>query len=316
VLRLGLSGGIGSGKSTVSARLLALGAAVIDADRVAREVVEPGTEGLAAVVGAFGPTVLDERGALDRQALASVVFGDEAARGQLDGILHPRIAARTGELAAGLPADAILVHDVPLLVENGLAAGYHLVIMVGAPERVRVERLVAARGMSESEARSRMRAQAGERARREVADVWLDNGGAPGATEAAVDALWRQRLVPYEANVRNARAAARAAAEPVEPDPTWPQQARRIIERIAAAVEGRASRIEHVGPTAVPGTPAPDVLDIELAVAARQGVAGLAEPLAAAGFPRVSGHGAGAGSGAEHRNADPCRAVDVHVRAA
>jgi dephospho-CoA kinase len=314
VLRVGLSGGIGSGKSAVAARLAALGAAVIDADVIAREVVEPGTEGLAAVTDAFGEGILDERGGLDRTALASVVFADEAARARLSGILHPRIAARTGDRVAGVPSDAILVHDVPLLVEGGLAAGYHLVLMVGAPEGVRVERLVRDRGMSAEEARSRMRAQAGEDARREVTDVWLDNGGAPAATEVAVDALWGERLVPYETNVRNARPAPRAATEPVGPDPSWPEQGRRIVARLGAALGDRAARIEHVGPTSLADAPARDVLDVELEVAALQDTSAVVEPLAAAGFPRVAGHARDRRS-AEHRNADPGRAVDVHVRA-
>ncbi len=315
MLRVGLSGGIGSGKSTVAARLVELGATVIDADAIAREVVEPGTEGLAAVADAFGADVLDDRGALDRAGLASVVFADEAARATLDGILHPRIAARTGELVAALPAEAVLVHDVPLLVENGLAPGYHLAVMVGAPEDVRVDRLVAARGMSEAEARRRMRAQAGEQARREAADVWVDNGGKRVETEAAIDALWYERLVPYEANVRLARPAPRQAAEVVEPDPSWPEQGSRIVARLAAAAGERARGVEHVGPTSLPGTAAPDVLDIDLQVAGREDLAGLAEPLTATGFPPAHGPPAGRGT-LEHRNADPGRAVDVHVRLA
>src|SRR4051794_15886865 len=129
MLRVGLTGGIGAGKSTVAARLAEHGAVLIDADAIAREVVEPGTEGLAELVEAFGEDILTPEGALDRAALAAKAFRDEEERRKLNGILHPRIGARTAELAAGAAPDAIVVHDIPLLVEGGLGAGYHLVIV-------------------------------------------------------------------------------------------------------------------------------------------------------------------------------------------
>src|SRR5690349_19395640 len=129
MLRVGLTGGIGSGKSTVARRLAEHGAVVIDADKIAREVVEPGTDGLAEIHAAFGDDVISD-GALDRAALAQRVFTDETARATLNGIVHPRIGARTGELMAAAPADAIVVHDVPLLVENHLGPAYHLVLVV------------------------------------------------------------------------------------------------------------------------------------------------------------------------------------------
>jgi dephospho-CoA kinase len=200
MLRVGLTGGIGAGKSTVAARLAELGATVIDADRVAREVVEPGTPGLAAVVTAFGEGVLRPDGTLDRPALGRVVFGEGDRRRELNSILHPLIAVRTGELMAGLPADAVVVHDVPLLVENGLAPAYHLVIVVYAPEVERVRRLVAGRGMTEADAWARVRAQTTDEERRAVADVWIDNSGAEASTVAQVDECWRERIEPLRAH--------------------------------------------------------------------------------------------------------------------
>ena len=149
MLRTGLTGGTGSGKSTVAHRLGERGAFVVDADVLAREVVAPGSEGLAAVVQEFGPEVLAPDGALDRTALAAVVFGDDGRRRALEAITHPLIAHRTGELVAAAPDDAVLVHDVPLLVEKRMGAGYHLVVVVDAPVEDRVRRLVG-RGMPET----------------------------------------------------------------------------------------------------------------------------------------------------------------------
>jgi dephospho-CoA kinase len=193
VLRIGLTGGIGSGKSTVSAALARHGAVVVDADRIAREVVEPGTPGLAAVVQAFGEGVLTPDGALDRPALAAVVFADSDARRRLDGIVHPLVRARAAELAAVAPAGAVVVHDVPLLVETGQAAGYDLVLVVETPTETRVARLVQ-RGLAEADARARIAAQATDEQRRAVADVVLDNSGTPEQLTAQVDRFWAERV--------------------------------------------------------------------------------------------------------------------------
>lgn len=202
MLRVGLTGGIASGKSTVSARLAALGAVVVDADRVAREVVEPGSEGLAEVVARFGQGVLAADGSLDRPALGALVFADEGARRDLEAITHPRVAARSAELFAAAPADAVLVHDIPLLVELGRGADYALVVVVDVPEDERVRRMVELRGMDADQARARMAAQATDEQRREAADVLLDNAGTLTELEAAVDALWAERLVPFERGLR------------------------------------------------------------------------------------------------------------------
>ena len=195
MLRIGLTGGIGSGKSTVSALLAARGAVVIDADRIAREVVEPGTPGLAAVVAAFGERVLRDDGSLDRPALAAVVFADPEARKRLDGIVHPLVRARAAELADAAPADAVLVHDIPLLVETGQAGSYDLVLVVQADPEARVSRLVL-RGLTEGDARARMAAQATDEQRRAVADVVLDNSGSEQDLAAQVDRFWTERVQP------------------------------------------------------------------------------------------------------------------------
>src|SRR3954466_4488014 len=195
VLRIGLTGGIGSGKSTVSALLAARGAVVVDADRIAREVVERGTPGLAAVVEAFGEQVLGPDGGLDRPALAAVVFADPEARARLDAIVHPLVRERAAELAAAAPPDAVVVHDVPLLVETGRWAPYDLVLVVEAAPETRVARLVR-RGLTEGDARARMAAQATDEQRRAVADVVLDNSGTEQELAAQVDRFWAEKVVP------------------------------------------------------------------------------------------------------------------------
>jgi dephospho-CoA kinase len=193
VLRIGLTGGIGSGKSTVSGLLAARGAVIVDADRIAREVVEPGTEGLAAVVEAFGREVLTADGSLDRPALAAVVFSDPAARARLDAVVHPLVRRRTAELVAAAPADAVVVNDVPLLVETGQAASYDVVLVVQADPEIRVARLVQ-RGLSEDDARARIASQATDEQRRAVADVVLDNSGTPEELAGQVDRFWAERV--------------------------------------------------------------------------------------------------------------------------
>ncbi|MGY1731236.1 dephospho-CoA kinase [Geodermatophilus sp. SYSU D01045] len=195
MLRIGLTGGIGSGKSTVAALLAARGALVVDADRIAREVVEPGTPGLAAVVEAFGPGVLTPDGALDRPALAAVVFADPQARARLDGIVHPLVRARALEVVQAAPEDAVVVQDVPLLVETGQAGAYDLVLVVETDLDTRVARLVL-RGLTEDDARARIAAQATDEQRRAVADVVLDNSGAPEALAAQVERFWEERVAP------------------------------------------------------------------------------------------------------------------------
>ncbi|MCP2328063.1 dephospho-CoA kinase [Hamadaea flava] len=190
MLFVGLTGGIGSGKSSVAARLRELGAVVIDSDRLAREVVEPGTDGHAEVVARFGTGVLAADGSIDRAALAAKIFGDADARKALEGIIHPRVRARTAELAMAASSDAVVVNDVPLLVEAGLAGTYQMVVVVLASEEIRVARLVATRGMTEAEAHSRIAAQATDEQRKAVADALIVNEGTLEDLRAQVDQAW------------------------------------------------------------------------------------------------------------------------------
>ncbi|MFF3854830.1 dephospho-CoA kinase [Micromonospora sp. NPDC002575] len=323
MLMVGLTGGIGSGKSAVAARLAALGAAVIDADRIAREVVAPGSEGLTEIVAAFGDRVVGPDGALDRAVLGGLVFADEAARRRLEGITHPRVRARTAELAAAAAPDAVVVNDVPLLVEVGLAATYHLVVVVQTDVAVRLARLARDRGMSRAEAERRIAAQADDARRDAAADVVLRNDGTLDELHAGVDRLWRDRLLPYEANVRLRRVAEPDATDLTGPDPTWPQQYARLAARIRHALAPADPRIDHVGSTAVAGLAARDVIDIQLTVPSLTEADGvLAERLAAAGFPRTPGQwwdsprpaGSGRWEKRLHGSADPGRPVRLHVR--
>jgi dephospho-CoA kinase len=190
VLKVGLTGGIGSGKSEVSARLDERGAVVIDADAIAREVVEPGTPGLAAVVAEFGEEVLLPSGALDREKVGKIVFADRDRLAALNAIVHPLVGERMQELMDAAPADAIVVYDVPLLAENGLAGMYEVVVVVDAPEETQLDRLTSRRGMTEEDARARMANQATRDQRRAVATHVIDNSGTLDDLKARVDALW------------------------------------------------------------------------------------------------------------------------------
>ncbi|MGW2559757.1 dephospho-CoA kinase [Streptomyces sp. NPDC001514] len=190
MLSVGLTGGIGAGKSEVSRLFASYGAVLIDADKIAREVVEPGTPGLAAVVEAFGPEVLAADGTLDRPKLGSIVFADADRRAELNAIIHPLVGARSAELTAAAGEDAVVIHDVPLLTENRLAPLYDLVVVVDASPETQLDRLVRLRGMSESDARARMAAQATREERRAVADIVIDNDGPLEALEPQVRKVW------------------------------------------------------------------------------------------------------------------------------
>ncbi|RZD72974.1 dephospho-CoA kinase [Streptomyces albidoflavus] len=192
MLIVGLTGGIGAGKSEVSRLLVEHGAHLVDADRIAREVVEPGTPGLAAVVEAFGESVLAADGSLDRPKLGEIVFADPERRAVLNGIVHPLVGARSAELQSQAPQDGVVVHDVPLLTENGLAELYDLVIVVDVEPWTQVERLVRSRGMSEEEARARMAAQAGREERLAVADIVIDNEVSLDALRGRVAEVWTE----------------------------------------------------------------------------------------------------------------------------
>src|SRR3954454_10434942 len=268
MLRVGLTGGIGSGKSTAARRFAERGAVLVDSDVLARDVVAPGTPGLGEIVATFGTGVLAPDGSLERPALAAGVLGDPEARARLNAIVHPRVRERTEELVAAAAGDAIVVQDVPLLAETGSPAppaAFTLVVVVDADPEVRVRRLVDTRGMAEADARARIATQASDDARRAAADVVLDNGGPPEALRAAVDDLWDGRLVPFEANLRARRPVPAPSGRPVEADPRWAVDGARLASRVARAAD-RGAHVAHVGPTAVPGLPAVDVLDLQVGV--------------------------------------------------
>jgi dephospho-CoA kinase len=192
MLRVGLTGGIGAGKSEVSKRLAAQGAVVIDADLIAREVVAPGTDGLAAVIAAFGPEVLGPDGTLDRVRLGDIVFADQQKLATLNSIVHPRVGARMRELEEAAGPGSVVVHDVPLIAENGLASSYDLVVVVDVPPRTQLDRLIRLRGMSREQAQGRMTAQASRDQRLAIADIVVDNSGSLAELDRQAGELWSE----------------------------------------------------------------------------------------------------------------------------
>lgn len=354
MLNIGLTGGIAAGKSTVAAVLTGLGARLIDADVLAREVVEVGTEGLAQVVDAFGAEVLQPDGSLDRPALGRIVFNDDRARARLGEVVHPLVTERTRELLAQMPPGQIVVHDVPLIVENDLADRYHLVLVAGAGETERLRRLVENRGLSDDDAWSRIRAQTDDARRRAVADVWIDTERPKDEVRAEVEELWHNRLAPFAQHISENRPAHRpGAAALVDPPGTagghatnehaepaagpragdtagagvnrsWSVQAEQLLARIRRAVGELLETADHVGSTAVPGLVAKDVIDLQLGVPDLDSAGQLDEPLRAAGFirhtriegdePKPHAPDAAQWSKRLYTNADPGRAVNLHVR--
>ncbi|MDP9168079.1 MAG: dephospho-CoA kinase, partial [Actinomycetota bacterium] len=321
MLRIGLTGGIGAGKSTVSSTFGELGGIVVDGDVISREVVQPGTEGLAALVEAFGKDILLPDGALNRPALAAVAFSDDEKRATLNGIVHPLVGKRRAELIEAAPADAVIVEDIPLLVESQMAPMFPLVIVVHADQDVRVRRLIEHRGFTEADARARIAAQATEEQRRAVADVWLDNSGTAEELSAAARRLWRDRIVPFAHNVQ-AGEPATVPPRLVPADQSWPEQASRILARLRTTCGHHAIRVDHVGSTAVPGLDAKDVIDVQVTVASLAVADELADALLSAGYPRVVGVVDDVAHGDQeamwhkrlHASGDPGRPTNVHVR--
>ncbi|MFP5367298.1 MAG: dephospho-CoA kinase [Actinomycetes bacterium] len=327
MLKIGLTGGIASGKSVVASRLKDRGAVLVDADALAREVVEPGTEGLHRIVAEFGEDVLGADGRLDRPKLGALVFGDRARLVVLNGIVHPLVRLRAAAIVEAAAQDAVVVQDIPLLVETGQGSSFHLVVVVDAPDDVRLQRMLEHRGMTEDAARSRMAAQAAREERLAAADVVLDNSGSVQHLLDQVDRLWDNRLVPFARNIAAGVRADRAGGPVLVPHrEEWPQQAARIAARLKAAAPGLILAVDHIGSTSVPGLPAKDVIDLQVAVPDLEAAARLAPLLAAAGFPGVRGVEADTPKPNApdptqwlkrfHANADPGRAVNVHVRAA
>ncbi|AFP40200.1 dephospho-CoA kinase [Mycolicibacterium smegmatis] len=334
MLRIGLSGGIGAGKSTVSATFAECGGIVVDGDVIAREVVEPGTVGLARLVEAFGEEILLPDGALNRPALAAIAFPDDEKRATLNGIVHPLVAERRAELIASAPPDAVIVEDIPLLVESKMAPLFPLVVIVHADEEVRVQRLISYRGFSEQDARTRIAAQATVEERRAVADVWLENTGSQDDLVQRAKQLWFNRILPFARNLQAGEPVA-APLQPVPFDHTWADQAARIVARLQTACGHRVVRVDHVGPTAVPGMDAPDVIDVQVTVESLEIADELADALRAVGYlPLADGVDAvesdARSTVAEfdhtedaalwrsrlHASADPGRPTNVHLRVA
>ncbi|KNX37244.1 dephospho-CoA kinase [Luteipulveratus halotolerans] len=334
MLRVGLSGGIGSGKSTVSRRLVERGAVVVDSDVIAREVVAVGTPGLAQVVERFGESVLAEDGSLDRPALAATVFGDDDARAALNGIVHPLVFVETVRQIEAAPADAVVVHDIPLLVELGREVDYHLVVIVDTPADERLRRLVADRGMTAAEAQARIDAQATDEQRHAAADVMLPNTGSVDDLLGAVDLLWDNRIQPYAINLREGRRTRRPAAVAlVAYDDRWPTTAARLAGRITTQLRNNGLAealvaVDHVGSTSVPGLRAKPVIDLQVRVddLAVVGAMPFEKALLAAGFvgrrgPEIDTVHAFAPDEADwakvfYGGADPDRVVNLHVREA
>jgi dephospho-CoA kinase len=285
MLRIGLTGGIGAGKSTVSATFAECGGIIVDGDVIAREVVEPGTEGLAQLVEAFGEDILLPDGALNRPALAAKAFVDDEKRAKLNSIVHPLVGRRRQEIIDAVHDDAVVVEDIPLLVETGMAPAFPLVVVVTADIETRVTRVVQ-RGMDEADARARIKAQAPEEQRRAIADVLLDNSGSQADLVESARDLWYNRVLPLAHNIRT-RQVAEHKLKLVPYNPAWPDDARRILARIQMACGDKALRVDHIGSTAVEGMDAKDVIDIQVTVASLQVADEIADTLGNVGFPRI-----------------------------
>ena len=320
MLRIGLTGGIGAGKSTVSATFNDCGGIIVDGDVIAREVVEPGTKGLGQLVEAFGEDILLPDGALNRPALAAKAFVDDEQRAKLNAIVHPQVGQRRLEIIESVPDDAVVVEDIPLLVETGMAPMFPLVVVVTADPEIRVERLIK-RGMDEADARARIAAQAPEEARRAIADVLLDNSRSQDELVEQARDVWHHRVRPLAHNIRT-RQVAEHKLELVPYNPAWPADAKRIIKRIQTGCGEKAVRVDHIGSTAVEGMDAKDVIDIQVTVASLDVADEIADALANVGYPRIE-HITGdiphtddptAWQKRIHGAADPGRPARIHVR--
>ena len=323
MLRIGLTGGIGAGKSTVSTAFAQCGGVIVDGDVISREVVQPGTEGLAALVDHFGHDILLPDGALNRPALAAKAFADEEQRARLNAIVHPLVATRRAEIVAAVAHDQVIVEDIPLLVESQMAPLFPLVVVVHADPDVRLHRLVTIRGMDPADARARIAAQAKDEQRRRVADVWLDNSGSEGHLVEQARDLWYQRIMPFAHNLATGTPATESGLL-VAADPNWPDQAARILARLNTTCGHRAERIDHIGSTAVAGLDARNVIDVQVTVASLDVADELSQHLRAAGYPRVESVTTDVCFDAAtdvslwrkrfHASADPGRPTHIHIR--
>ncbi|MGB2935901.1 MAG: dephospho-CoA kinase [Nostocoides sp.] len=310
MMRIGLCGGMGSGKSTVAALLRERGAHLIDADAIARDIVQPGSAALLEIGARFGPRVLLPDGSSDRAALARIAFSDAQALQDLEAITHPRIWAATNEQFAALPADAIAVHDMPLLVEKRMSPEYHLVIAVLADPERRIRRLVDQRGLDLADVLRRITVQASDAQRRAAADVLIDNNTTPRELASQVGQLWHERIVPFAANLAAGLPASptRISADAV----ILAQQAARIAARIRRAESGG----DHLDAVPVRMTLLQRRTQI-LHVAIPAGQHGedpqrdeVSRRLTQAGFPPIAAE-------ANHRgNADPAWPADIELTSA
>jgi dephospho-CoA kinase len=326
---VGLTGGIGSGKSTVARRFAELGAVVIDADEVAREVVEPGESALAGIRDRFGDAVLRADGSLDRAGLAAIVFPDPEALAALNAITGPAILERVARLRAAVPADRVSVFDMPLLVERRLWVHDHLTVVVDVDVETRVRRLVELRGLGEADVRHRIATQATDDERWAAADIVLDNNGSPEELVAAVDRVWHERIEPYDANLRSGIRTRRPGRNAVvAADPDWAARGARVVARLAAALSraGVTGDVTHIGSTSVPGLVAKDVIDAQVGVATLEDAdrPELGDALRGAGYLLSVGnlgdtpHPAGADPAGWAKRfyggCDPGQVVHVHMR--
>jgi len=311
MLRIGLTGGIAAGKSEVARRLTELGAVLVDADVLARAAVEPGSEGLDAVVAAFGPGVLGADGALDRPALGRLVFADPTARERLNAIVHPRVRTAAAALIEGAPVDAVVVEDIPLLVETGQAARFHLVVVVDAPDVLRIERMTGLRGMERTDAEQRIAAQVSRGDRLRAADAVIANDRGIDELLAATDRLWAERIVPFRDILAGGRAADGSGSRPIAGLAGTSGLADRMRRKLDAALPSGCSVAIEDRPAGVD-----DGAHAALRVTTPEGgVDAASDALARAGFPRVgpmTGPGL-RGPTALHRAADPALDVAVEV---
>ncbi|KNC18887.1 hypothetical protein AC792_09210 [Arthrobacter sp. RIT-PI-e] len=318
MLRIGLTGGIAAGKSVVAGRLGDLGAVLVDADLLAREVVEPGSEGLGEVVDAFGPDVLGADGTLDRPALGRLVFGDDAARARLNAIIHPRVRAASATLIERAPGDSVVVEDIPLLVETGQAARFHKVVVVDAADELRVRRMVEQRGMRREDAEQRIAAQAPRDERLRAADAVLPNERGLEDLLAATDALWHERIEPFAADLRAGRPASAPGSVRTGLDGTGdldPRVRAKLAAVLPADVVVEGSGAGAASGEAGDGTSGHEddarraVLRVQ--VPGSQDLGTVSAAVAGAGYPRSAREAEASSAAPVHRAADP--AYDVVV---
>ena len=285
MLFLGLTGGIGAGKSTVSTELERLGAHIVDADKIAREVVAPGTPGLDMLAAEFGEEIITAEGELDRAKLAQLAFASPERTAALNAITHPLIGERTFERIAAAPQDGIVVHDMPLLLESNMQSGYHLTLVVDAPRELRVQRLVDFRGLDSDDVANRMDKQVSDSVRRAEADVLFDNSGTQEQLLAQVRETWDLRLVRMNHNL-NHRHAVFGPTEIVAYRPEWPAEASRAAKRISHILGQAAAAVTHTGNTAEEGMPAADVIELTVVPTGESSATHIVDSLESAGYVR------------------------------